>query len=83
MAGHRFNLSASRVLWGSKSSQGSRVVVNSKDFFDGSWHKFGVCGDNHLYSKYARLDGSKRARDGQPVLGQHVHRTTGRNISPA
>lgn len=32
------------------------LVVNSEDFFDGKWYKFGVLGDTHLCSKYARLD---------------------------
>jgi hypothetical protein len=33
-----------------------RLVINSKDLFDGKFHRFGVTGDNHLASKYARLD---------------------------
>jgi len=36
--------------------EGAKLVVNSKDFFDGQWIKFGVVSDTHLYSKYARLD---------------------------
>lgn len=36
--------------------ENSRLVVNSRDFFDGTWHKFGVTGDSHLCSRYARLD---------------------------
>lgn len=32
------------------------LVVNSRDFFDGKWHKFGLLGDTHLCSKYSRLD---------------------------
>lgn len=33
-----------------------RLVIDSKDFFNGKEHKFGALGDTHLYSKYARLD---------------------------
>lgn len=33
-----------------------RLVFNSKDLFNGKWHAFGVTGDNHLASKYSRLD---------------------------
>jgi hypothetical protein len=36
--------------------EGARLVVNSRDFFDGRWYKFGLVSDTHLYSKYARLD---------------------------
>lgn len=36
--------------------EGAHLVVNAKDFFDGEWFKFGVIGETHLYSKYARLD---------------------------
>ena len=33
-----------------------RLVVNSKDYTLGEWITFGVCGDNHLCNKHARLD---------------------------
>jgi len=36
--------------------EGAKLVVKSKDFFDGKCFKFGVVADTHLYSKYARLD---------------------------
>jgi len=36
--------------------EGARLVVDSRDFYDGRWFKFGVVSDTHLYSKYARLD---------------------------
>ncbi len=32
------------------------LVISSKRFFDGKWHKFGLLGDTHLCSKWARLD---------------------------
>ena len=32
------------------------LVVNSKDFFDGEWYKFGALGDTHLCNRHARLD---------------------------
>lgn len=35
---------------------GGLLVVDLADFYDGEWFKFGVLGDSHLYSKYARLD---------------------------
>jgi hypothetical protein len=35
---------------------GNKLVVSSKDLFDGEWCKIGAFGDTHLYSKYARLD---------------------------
>lgn len=56
VAGHNVAL-AHRVATISKDQEpGNRLVVNSKDFFDGEWYRFGVLGDTHLYSKYARLD---------------------------
>jgi hypothetical protein len=35
---------------------GGRLVVDSKDFFDGKWHRFGLLGDTHLGNRHARLD---------------------------
>lgn len=31
-------------------------IVHKVEHFDGNWHKFGACGDNHLGSKHERLD---------------------------
>lgn len=36
--------------------EGSRISVDSHDFFDGKWYTFGALGDTHCYSKYARMD---------------------------
>ena len=31
-------------------------IIHEVKHFDGNWHKFGACGDNHLGSKHERLD---------------------------
>lgn len=36
--------------------QNQRLVVNSADFYDGEWARFGLLGDTHLCSRYARMD---------------------------
>jgi hypothetical protein len=54
--GHNVSLQSDTITIEKSIQQGSRLVVDSKDFFDGKWHKFGICSDQHLYSKYARLD---------------------------
>jgi hypothetical protein len=41
----------------------NRLVIDSRDLFDGKWYRFGVLGDNHLASKYARLDVLRSAYD--------------------
>lgn len=53
---HNVKLSGDVVQIHQTVPVGARVVVKSSDFFDGQWHKFGFCGDTHLYSKYARMD---------------------------
>jgi hypothetical protein len=54
--GHNVTLTDTHAGILNKVEQGSTVVVNSKDFFDGTKYKFGALGDTHLYSKYERLD---------------------------
>lgn len=55
-AGYNVHLAEASVAIERDVPQSSRLVVNSKDFFDGSWYKFGFATDTHLCSKYARLD---------------------------
>lgn len=54
--GHNVHLANENVTIEKSQKTGNTLVVNSADFFNGQWHTFGLLGDTHLYSKYARLD---------------------------
>lgn len=56
LEGHNVKLDEGVVSIVNSLPQNNRIVVNSKDFFDGKWFRFGVLGDSHLCSRYARLD---------------------------
>src|SRR5579872_5670087 len=50
-AKHNVKLSESGVeISGDLMQGGPRLMVNSRDFFDGKFHKFGALGDTHLAS---------------------------------
>lgn len=55
-SGHNVQITDNHIGIETAIEPGNRISVNSKDFFDGQWFKFGVLGDTHLYSRYARLD---------------------------
>lgn len=55
-SGHNVHLIFDSITVGTEMQSGSKLVVDSKDFFNGKNHQFGVLGDTHLYSKHARLD---------------------------
>jgi hypothetical protein len=54
--GHNVSVDSETVVVETSVPPGGKLVVNSADFFDGRWFKFGAVGDTHLYSKYARMD---------------------------
>lgn len=54
--GHNVKVAATAVSIERSIPQGSKVVVDAKDFFDGEWYKFGFVTDTHLGSRWARLD---------------------------
>jgi predicted phosphodiesterase len=54
--GHNVSLVTEGVTIETDLPVGNHLVVDSKNFYDGEWYKFGTLGDTHLYSKYARLD---------------------------
>jgi hypothetical protein len=55
-AGHNVRLVYDQITVGTEIQPGSKLVVDSSDFFNGEDYVFGVLGDTHLYSKYARTD---------------------------
>lgn len=55
-SGHNVSTERDTVTIEKVLKEGNQLVVNSNDFYDGEWIKFGVLGETHLYSRYARLD---------------------------
>lgn len=53
---HNVKLSADGIEIEKLVKPGNRLVVDTKDFWNGDWNCFGAIADTHLYSKYARLD---------------------------
>jgi predicted phosphodiesterase len=63
LEGYNIQVQYGEVSLQSEIPSSPPLVVNSKDFFDGRRYKFGVLGDTHLCSKYARLDVLRSAYD--------------------
>jgi predicted phosphodiesterase len=55
-AGYNVNVKESKVSLHRELESGGRLTIDSKSLYEGTWYRFGVVSDTHLYSKYARLD---------------------------
>lgn len=53
--GHTYKVDGGNVLFSTVLPKGEEVTLDVKKLSSGTY-KFGVCGDNHLCSKYQRLD---------------------------
>jgi hypothetical protein len=62
-SGYNVHILQGEVFLGPELPKTDRLVIDSDDLFDGKWYRFGVTGDNHLASKYARLDVLRSAFD--------------------